>query len=424
MRQFSTAGTLIQIAGPSRQSSEAGSNPRPAVLIAEPQLKGPAHTTVNAALIEAARLAFPGTQPTFLGPKKHLRWVERALETTPGRSAEGVDWRSLPDVPSLAKVGRHSHLIAELGVWRRILGESRRLAPEALLICSVTRTGILLLKLLGFLLPRSTPIFIVVHQLNELFGESVGSPRAKQLATLLTLPDRSDLRFLAPAEPVYQALCASFPRIAARFSWIDLPYFWQEDAPAPLPASPQELVFGFFGVGRPGRIEPFCRLAGEIRRQHPRARFVLVGHLDRQRPDLDAWQTVVEGLSPEPLPLEELCRRARQVHYAVWTSPDEDYRMTFSASFLDALSFIKPCIFLENPFITHYQETMGDFGHCCHDLEEMTEVVTALVEVEGAVPDRYTVQCHAILAERHRWAPESAAALLRRALKQEMSCRQ
>ncbi|HEX6198993.1 MAG TPA: hypothetical protein VF150_01930 [Thermoanaerobaculia bacterium] len=386
---------------------------RDALLVAEPQFKGAVHATVNAALLEAAALAFPAAPCAFLAEAGHAGWVRRALAGVSAARAEEVAWLGLPGLPALRRVGRLRRGAAELRVWWRVLSEARRRGARAVLICSATRPGILLLKLLAPLLLPGTPVAVVLHQLNELEAERPGTPRRRpvRLETLLRLPGPRALRFLAPARAVHAELERRFPGLAARTVPLDLPYLWQAEAPAAPPLRPGELVFGLFGGARPGTIEPFCALARRVRERFPRARFVLLGHLKGAPPEAEACRDV-EGMSAEPLPLEELRRRAEGVHYAVWTAPVEHYRMRLSAAFLDALSFVKPCVYLDNPHLARYAEELGDIGHPCADAEALYDTVAALLADPS--PERYRRQCQSILAGRRRLSPEAVAPTLAR----------
>ena len=54
-------------------------------------------------------------------------------------------------------------------------------------------------------------------------------------------------------------------------------------------------------------------------------------------------------------------------------------RLVASATFLDALSYVKPGIYLRNPYVEYYFEQMGDIGYLCDSYEEMREVVLAIL---------------------------------------------
>lgn len=382
---------------------------RHSVLVAEPQFKGSVHATVNAALLRAAALACPDRRLVFLGETVHTEWVRRAFSPGSEEPRRDVHWIPLPGLPGMKRVGRLRRGAAELRVWLRLLREARRRGARGVVVCSVTRPGILLLKLLVPVLLRGIPVVAIVHQLDELRVESGGEPprRPVRLETLLALPGPVTLRFAAPSRAVHEELARRFPRLAARTVALDLPYLWQEHAPSHPPIRRGMLVFGLFGAFRRGSIVPFCRLAAEVRTRFPEARFVALGYLKEPVPEGELRRDAVEGLAAEPLSLEVLHRRAREVHYAVWLSPPRRYALTLSAAFLDALSFVKPCVYLDNPFIARSFEELGDVGYPCADTREMVDVVCALLGDPD--PERYRGRCERILAGRRRFSPEAAA---------------
>lgn len=373
------------------------------ILVAEPQFKGAKHSSVNAALLVAAALvpASSRARTSFIAPPDHVRWVQSVLEGSQ-REPANVNWLTLPRARSTSTGMKNAR--SELAIWLRVLKASRQLVAKALLVCSVTRPGLAVLPIVGAVAKR-LPIVVIVHQLNQLLEPRAG--RRTRLDRLLTLPKPRNIQFVAPAMPVVEELTRRFPVLARGFGAIDLPYLWASSVPTPPPADPRDVVFGFFGGGRKGRIEPFLEVAAVLKERFPRARFMLVGHLQdwRQHP-------AVEGLQSEPLPPEEYRRRAAEVHFAVWTSPPEDYLLAASASFLDALSFVKPVIYLRNLVMEYYHQRMGDIGYACGSLDELRDRMAGLAESFPA--QAYHAKCAAVLSSRDCFAPESAADSLRR----------
>jgi hypothetical protein len=82
-----------------------------------------------------------------------------------------------------------------------------------------------------------------------------------------------------------------------------------------------------------------------------------------------------------------------------------------SASFLDALCYVKPGIYLRNPFIEHYFDQMGDIGYLCRSYGEIRDTLRSIV---GRFPEeRYQQQCQNILRGRRLFQPEMLAPRLR-----------
>ena len=129
---------------------------------------------------------------------------------------------------------------------------------------------------------------------------------------------------------------------------------------------------------------------------------------------LQAWQACVSGVSATPLEPGVFATRARTLNYAVGTASPEAYRLRACASFLDALSFVKPGIYLRNPWLTEMFETLGDVGYLCDTPEAMRGVMASVAERFPA--DRYAAQCRRIVEGRRRFEPAAAGRRLREIL--------
>jgi hypothetical protein len=193
---------------------------------------------------------------------------------------------------------------------------------------------------------------------------------------------------------------------------MDPPYFWaiSEDRIVISSSLLGKVRFGYMGVGnnREKGFDLFVQLAAEFC-EHTNVKFVMVGFLK----DLCEGMAYagITGVSTVPLTPEEYRRRASSLTYTVGTSEPLHYRLVASATFLDALSFIKPGIYLRNPYVEYYFDKMGDIGYLCNSYEEMRALVLTLVK---AFPvERYRQQCQNILRERKLFEPRVLASQLR-----------
>jgi hypothetical protein len=101
----------------------------------------------------------------------------------------------------------------------------------------------------------------------------------------------------------------------------------------------------------------------------------------------------------------------RQLAYVVWTTPPERLRLAPSATFVDALAFLKPGIYLRNDYLEHHFRRMGDIGYLCDSREEMVETIRAII---SSFPlDRYRRQVENIRRGRAIFEPEALAPRLR-----------
>jgi hypothetical protein len=215
------------------------------------------------------------------------------------------------------------------------------------------------------------------------------------------------------------------PRLEPQFHALDLPYFFADEAEEPsvpttgAPTGTErerarlagELAFGFFGIARPENFLAFSKLASRVRAHVPRAQFRLVGFVrDRELLDLPEAKDVL-GLTLEPLSVAEFRHLAAAVDYAVWTRDSDTYRLRASASFLDALSHVKPLISLESPFISDCFGRMGDIGHLASEPQALEDTILGLLRAFSE--DRYQRQRNNIRTGRRRFSPDAVGAALR-----------
>lgn len=310
-----------------------------------------------------------------------------------------------------------------LSGWRRV-GEEFRLcfqvlrrasteAASSLILCSISAAGLLALKALMLGRRTTVPVIIVPHSiLNSILPTPSKKhwPRPGSFRVALTLPHPQSLRYIALGRPILRALCRALPRVSSHFQTLDLPYLLEHDS-AVVGDAPV-CRFGYFGAGAKG-FHLFCRLASDsqgIEADSPYD-FVMVGFLRDRRNVPESEQSSVKGIGETPLSREEYSRRALSITYAVGTWRPEDYRLVASASLLDALSYVKPGIYLRNPYIEYYFERLGDIGYLCDSYEEMRCVLSSVLKAFPLA--RYRQQVENILRGRHIFEPSVVASQFR-----------
>jgi hypothetical protein len=374
------------------------------VRVVEPRFRGARHSRFNAALLLATIHGFPGHSIEFAAHPSHIDWVKRAL---PGDAVDRVrHWTPLRGLPRLQRAGRLRRAIAELATYSTALGWGPRPRAGSVVLCSVTKLGIAVLKTASFL--GAPPTLAIVHQLFQIAEEE--GRFVRRLDRLLSLPHRAGVRFAVPGGAAVARLRAERPRLAKRLLDLEPPYVWQRHR-VPDPRLEGPLCFGLFGTASAERLEPFVALSRRFRSAP--VRFRVVGHLPagtRLDPDDDA----ALGYPPrEPLTTEEMAERADEVDLAIWSSRAKS-NLRFSASFLDCLSFVKPLIALRTPFIEHYFDEMGEIGILCDDDAELESAVRGLVA--DLSPARYRSWCTSILTSRGRFDAAAVGEHLHRLL--------
>lgn len=381
------------------------------IIVCEVEKRGIEHAVYNAALLETVLLAYKGEDVVFIAESAHVLAVRDALARASSSHMNRIAWREI-DVPQRgAGFGKVMH--AEWRWCRRILQACAANPPRLLLICSITDSGLLVLKMMMHARRTRFPIVAVPHSVLSTLALHQ-SPRFWRrfvnLRQVLRLPHPRSLRYVALGRSIHRFLEEVAPKAATAFRTLDLAYFWARTR-LPDPPEPNVVRFGYFGVNSLNKgFDTFFELAEEALRKTSHSEFTMVGFV-RDPADCPKYAETIVGVSSTPLSGAEFARRAESLTYAVWCGNPSHYRLTASASFLDALSYVKPGIYLRNPFIEHYFEQMGDIGHLCDTYEEMLEVILALDREFPAA--RYRSQCENILRGRGIFEPATLAPQLR-----------
>jgi len=377
------------------------------IIVCEPQCWGFEHASFNAALLRTVQLAFPGHPIRFFGERSHLGELSSRLENFPAPGLAPVSWEEIA-IPE-----RHS------ASWRRlprefqwcspILAAARGTNAQLLILASFADTGLLALKVMMFRCRLTVPTLAVAHGgLFDLLRPNY-RPWSLQLRHILDLPHPPALRLIVLGDSIQRELLSVYPRRRSQWAVIDLPYLFPAADESPPPGKDPTVRFGYFGSTYKG-AELFESLADEFGPRCPRAEFWLVGFVDGRRP-VSSFSRQVRGLGTRPLTNKEYQERASGLSYCVFADDPEYRRLVASASFLDALAYGKPGLYLRNDYIEPYFRKLGDIGYLCENREQMRETVA---EILREFPrERYQKQVENIIAGRKIFSPEFLAPRLR-----------
>jgi hypothetical protein len=282
--------------------------------------------------------------------------------------------------------------------------------PNRLVVyCSTAPKGIVLLKsiLRGRQGPRDV-LALFHNQLSRLLPLS----RLNELSLMFLVPQPRSLRFLVLGESIRENLLRYVSFRPGGLAAIDLPSILSSH-PLKEGGGDGKLRFGFLGVSLNKGFEEFLSLARRLRESGSRSMYSMVGtvnHLPDAAPLLD----ILPDAGLTPIDEQEYQRRAAALTYVVWTAAPGDYELRASATFVDALAFGKPGIYLRNRYIEHYFRLFGDIGYLCDDLEGLFQVMG---DVSANFPqERYLQQVRNIAVARERFTPEQVGGEIRRIL--------
>ncbi len=363
---------------------------------------GSSHAPFDAALLVAARLAFPDEPAACIGTDDHLAEVARLLPPDQGRD---VAW--LPaTIPTRHEKRTGPRLRAEWRLMGMALGEARRGGARTVIAAAGSPVMFLAAARLAIGPRRGVRVALVHH------GALPGMLTSRRLRGYLLVADRCGARQVVLGDSIRRNLVARGPALR-HLAAVHHPYLFGDVAPSTLGGP---VRFGFLGMAsRDKGFEAFCRIADAMH-DTAGARFELIGAPAREfAAQLPPGAGKVAGTGDaRHLTRDEYERRVAAVHYAVMPYRADHYRLVGSGSVLDALAFGKPIIALRNDLLTAVFDELGDVGLLVDDLDALHDAIAGVVR-EPPV-ERYRRQSEALLRGRDRFAPGAVAAELRAAL--------
>ena len=306
----------------------------------------------------------------------------------------------------------------EIKLFLKIFRKAINKKCNFIIFCSITKTGLLIIKVLMYLKKINFTICVVLHSmLNELLKKSNKNliKRMFYLKNILKHFHPRNLNYIVLGGSIYLYLREYFPDIISRFLYIDLPCFWSVNSYQKITNKPKTMHFGYFGVSCKG-FDIFYKLSSEIKSMKKNCKFVLVGFLNSDKDyQILNKDMVIAGLSFKPLTFKEYNERAMDLTYSIWIATPDHYHLTASATFLDSLSFVKPGIYLRNSYVEYYFDKIGDIGYLCNNYKEMKSVILSILN--NFPTERYNKQCENILKGRKIFNPENIASQLRGIIK-------
>jgi hypothetical protein len=377
------------------------------ILIFEPYCWGSEHASFNAALLATMQLSFANSSLHFLGERQHLAQVEMVLrEKKYQYLSERIRFHEIRIYRRNAPIWKRWY--NELRLHYEIARHAEKERANLVLLSSITNTGLFVLKAVVNASIFRGRLLVIPHS-NLLSLEKKARPWPWDLKKVLIGRIPPNIKLLALGPSVYENVMRILPNQQKAWISIDLPYLFPRDQrPVSLHhTAGGKIVFGFFGAANSGkRFDLFCGLSEVIGAKYPEGEFLLVGwHWGIT--EQSGVGKYVRGISDVPLSTEEFAARAKRVTYAVCLLAENHSRLTPSATFLDALSYGKPGIYLRNELFEHYFNRMGDIGYLCDSYEDVVRTATSILR--DFPKERYQQQVENILRERHIFSPKFLA---------------
>jgi len=363
----------------------------------EPQCYGFEHAPFNAAMLTHL-IARGNAKISFFAEKTHIECVRAELKPYIDDSAINYCHITIPkrSIHDWNRV-RNDFILAN-----RIISSAIRMNIGKILILSSTNTFFIAIKTIMFLNSSAPSTAIIMHSvLSGIEGPQAKNPFKWPLGIrrAILFPSPIGLTVNVLGASILKNVKKEFPKTCQKWESIDHPYLWDQDVIEKMPSKP--IKFGFIGASSKG-FDQYLKLVERIEPSANQAIFFFIGFYSGQYSSLPQSK-YIPTIPTKPLNREEMKKQILELDYIVWTSSPSRYKYTASGSFLDAIAFLKPGIYLRNDYIEHYFKNMGDIGYLCDSFEHMYHILT---EVIAQFPEeRYLNQVQNILANRQIFQP-------------------
>lgn len=377
----------------------------PPLLVAEPTYRGTDHAPLNAAVLAACRIAFPGRRLAFAASEFQFAGVGAVLGAeTP---------RDFFPIEVLPPVGSHiPRFLAQFNGVRRAIAHVG--APVALLLSSGPETFFAARLLVT--LHRGLRLIVLMHgNAGLLLERRTRDPlfRAFDYTSGFAATRHPRIRTVVLEEHIADLLARTFPRRPRCLVWPHpVPPNEVEDEAALLAAPRPEgpLRIGF--VGAASRAKGFGHfLAAAQACGGPGLDFRLAGYLTA---DFRAEDVPFGNVSTQPLRRANFLEAIRALDFAFLPFNPDVYEFTASGSLLDCIANLVPVIATRSTLVQRLTQDYGPIGHVCATPEEAMELFRNPARLaDPPAIGRFRATLARIRADR---LPAALAGLLRRDL--------
>jgi hypothetical protein len=365
------------------------------IIICEPQCKGFEHSDVNAALVSHILKKYNSV--VFIGEGSHILCLKESLLMSDLDKIVFLE-TEIPDnsLPDIYRLPRDFFLL------KFVFSVAASYKSSKLFFTSITSTGLQAVKVLLFFHTKFN-INVILH--GNLEGIKLCTSSRPWvyffwIKNSLKYFNNTKLKIIVLGDHIRDNLIKLHPELERYTFSLNMPYFFRNfEYKVP---KLNNLVFGFLGVASEKKGgSTYLRLVNKIRiNELLHCEFKLIGHVTDpiiDIKDLVYFKNRSNNLLT-PMKLDTFIQEVNTIDYSIFCFPKKSYQLSCSATFYDALSFVKPIIALKTPFFEYYFKKLGDIGYLCDNEEELYELTISLITNFDV--ERYIKQCKNILSSR------------------------
>ncbi|MCK5529365.1 MAG: glycosyltransferase [Kiritimatiellae bacterium] len=188
---------------------------------------------------------------------------------------------------------------------------------------------------------------------------------------------------------------------------INLPGIWMIDDIDRVIAD-EPVKFGFIGDSKKG-VQLFYDIAKEVIAKESGVEFWVIGSSSIK--EVEEYGDILKGMSVERLSMKEYNSRIESQTYLIFPYSKDRYNYRASATFVDALSFLKPVLSLDNTYISECFRELGDVGYLCENVEDIISKMHTILNSNYS--DKYSAQVKTIFKNRSGFSVEDVGVKLR-----------
>jgi len=380
------------------------------IAVCEPACAGPSHETPNAGFIAALLKSFPGEEIVFYGEKQHWSIAKENLGKK-GIATDLIRFRPI----FVAEYNLPLSLLSCLRMLRELTKEKR---STILFLAVHPVQEYILKKLCVAFFPNIKCIFVLHGALEALSGETQAATpvivekktvlerlRGKSLAqicmrawvilwgrmagfftircdigkSLLLLQGTGRFNHIALSPHIEPNLSRYIDTAKLNLHTITMPAVFSAELPArPINAY---VKFGIFGYGNAGMLQRLNMALAKLDiRQNYEIR--IIGADGR---GVEGYPQVTQPISGRPLTREEMEELVRDIDMQMILYEDFLYKLSCSASIIEAHVYAKPIIYLKNECMDAFNPPEKPIGIRCADVKEMAEQMHRIIDIGGGI---------------------------------------
>lgn len=336
------------------------------------------HEMINACLLEIVQALFSNDEIVFYGEEELFSNLNFDKKAQIQKRFQKI--LTPKDGNKLFWIWKFIH---EIILITRILRSAKKEKVKLVLFSSLSISGNYYTSIISKYLLKGPNVIVVIHGELELLKQSASLRKVERLMGQLLKKsfkiNAKSVKYLILGKSIRDAILEYGFLKEDQLITIEHPYVF------PLVeeySKDSDLIFGHIGVAKKSKhSDKFFGFGQKFKENILRkeVEFIVIG---RVLPDVQfATNSLVRYIDTKTfLPREEYIKLCNTIKYAVFLYDDENYELTSSGAFMDALSFHKPILCLRNKFFENlFNSVPYKIGWLLDDIEQIEQKIEQII---------------------------------------------